>query len=531
MKRNSFILLFFASAIIFVLTYLQPYTLSDDVLYQCIWRHFTDEPFVPIRTFGDVIQSQIIFYQALIGRTFVHVVAQTFLGLLNKPIFNIANAIVFGITAWLAAKYVSRKKITTLTITMVLFVMMVMIPGFTDNYLWVEGSFNYLWVSLYILTFILLFENKKGKRATAIDYILSPLVLFLGWTHEAMALPLSLSLIGYCIIKRHTIARSAALPYIIWFSIGAFLCSFAPSTIMRASVEGESPVMMIVTKTALGLYSCTQLRTVWLLVIVMIYAYRKRREVFVWHIRRYGYLYSSAVLSIGIIFASGVTQLRVCYGAEFFAMLLVITLLIRLGIDRYSKPLTIAMTAITVIIMIPGIYYSYMSYQNSEYVAAQIRENKSDIIRVKPLQGNRFFIRKFVFTQVEFGTNTYYNAADSMDENVRCTETLLGRKRLVFLPDDMVDSIMRNPNSYMKYGENAAGEIFAMQVAKDKKVNKVTFILGDDNAPFYKRPFAYKGYTYDAKRWQVIEINGRHFVFFDKPIPKISRRIKDIKIS
>ena len=90
---------------------------------------------------------------------------------------------------------------------------------------------------------------------------------------------------------------------------------------------------------------------------------------------------------------------------------------------------------------------------------------------------------------------------------------------------------MANPDSYWKCGENIAGEMLAIQVPKGTKVNKVTFYLGEDNPPFYKRPFIYKSYIYEAPRWQVIEINGRDFVFFDKPLPKIARRIKDIKVS
>lgn len=531
MRKSSFILLLAASTVILLLTYLQSYTLSDDVLYHCIWRRFENEDFIPIRSFSDIIQSQIVHYQYLTGRAVVQTVAQTFLGLLNKPIFNIANSIVFGLTAWTAARFVSGNKITPLVMMTVLFIMIVMIPGFVDDYLWIEGSLNYLWVSLAVMWFIIIFEKKKTQNIRVTDYLLSPFMLLIGWTHEGMTLPLTISLIAHFWFRRKTVMSNAAIPYIAWFTAGSLICSFAPSTIMRAFGDETHITVDAITKIALGLFTCTEMRTVWLLAFVMAYTYKKDRRLFFSHIRRYDYLYLSVVLCMGIIFVSGVTQPRVCYGVEFYAMLIVVNLLLKLGITKYAAKLTAIMGIILVVVLIPGIYYSYKGHCNYKYMMTQIKEGKSDIIRVKPVMGNDYFIRKFTFRQVEFSPNTYYFAPDSTDENVRCAATLLDRERLLFLPDDMVENIMNNPDSYMRYGENIAGEMFAMQIPKGTKVNKITFILGEDNPPFYKRPFMYKGDTYEAKRWQAIEINGRQFVFFDKPFPKIARRIKDIKIS
>ena len=94
----------------------------------------------------------------------------------------------------------------------------------------------------------------------------------------------------------------------------------------------------------------------------------------------------------------------------------------------------------------------------------------------------------------------------------------------------MVGKIMADPDSYIEYGEDATGRLMAMQIPNGTEVNKITFMLGDDSAPFYKRPFAYASDTYEAGRWHTAKINGRTFVFFDKPIPKISRRIDSIRV-
>lgn len=531
MKKYPFFILAIACLVILLFTFLQSYTLSDDVLYRCIWRRSETEDFVPIRNFYDIIQSQIIHYQILTGRAIVQTVAQTILGLFNKNIYNILNTIVFGMTAWFATKYATCNKITCVSILMIIFIMMVMIPGFVDDYIWIEGSINYLWVSLAILLFIFIFERKIKAHATLKDYFISPLTLFIGWTHEGIALPLAISLCILCWLRRNKIAHNAAIPYIVWFTIGALICSFSPSTILRA-IGGEGhKTVSIGLKFALGIFTLTEMRTLWILVLVCAYTYKFKNRLFKFHLRRYIHIYFSILFCIAIIFASGVTQPRVCYFTEFFSMLLVVNFLHRLGIEKYERILNTTMIIIIVLIITPGIYYSYIGYCNYKYIKSQINNNNSEIIGVKPLIGNTYFIRKFTFNQVEFGPNTNYFAPDSTDENVRCAATLLGKKRLVFLPDDMLHNIMHNPNSYQKYSENIAGEMIAMQIPKGTKVNKITFILGEDNPPLYKRPFMFHGYSYEAKRWQVIEINGRFFVFFDKPIPKISRRIKDIRIS
>lgn len=516
--------------IMLLLTYLQPYTLSDDILYHCIWRRSADEGFVRIGSLADIVQSQAIHYMELTGRAIVQTVAQAFLGLLNKPAYDVANALIFAMTVWAVSKFVSKSTIKPLTVIMVLFVMIVLIPGFADIYLWVEGSVNYLWVSLAIMFFLFTFEKKKGREASTKDYLLSPLTLFIGWTHEGMALPLAISLAGYCWLMRKTMRKSAALPYVAWFTLGSLVCALAPSTLLRAiGGDGhiaESPLV----KVGLGLFTCTEMRTVWVLVAVMAYARRRNKRLLALHLSRYGYLYSSVVLSIGIIFASGVTQPRVCFAAEFFAMLLAINLLLRLGAERYSARLGAALSAAIVAVLIPGIYYAYQGHLNNLYLMAQIKGGQTDMIRVKPMLGNSYFIRKFVFLQVEFGPNTYYFAPDPNDENVRCAAYLLGRDSLSFLPDDMVGKIMANPDCYIEYGEDATGRLMAMQIPNGTEVNKITFMLGDDSAPFYKRPFAYASDTYEADRWHTAKINGRTFVFFDKPIPKISRRIDSIRV-
>lgn len=531
MSRKSIALVILASTTIFALNAIQPFSLLDDILFLGIWRINEADPFIPIRTFADVMQSQAILYPYLTGRIVFQTIAQTFFGIFGKCAFNVCTGVIFGLTLWLATRFVTGGKPRTFIMLTVLFFLWILMPTFADIYVWAEGAVNYLWVCLAILLFIMFLERVKHKRLNAMHCFAGIPALLVGWSHEGMALPLALSLVGYFVAKHKSYAYSAALPYVFWFSVGAFACAFAPSTIFRATQGSEPIAAKIMSRLFLGCVSLTFMRITWILAITIIYAYRKRRDVLVASIKQYPYLYSSVTLCIGIIFASGVTQARVTFGAEFFAMLIEIPLLASLGIEKHKKALAGIMAAVMAAVMIPGTVCAYKAYRNNVFMEEQIQDGRSDIIKVRPLSCNKYLQNKFVFPTVDFGHYVIYNATDSTDENVRCAATLLDRKRLVFLPEDMVDKIEADSSSYIEAGEDCMGRLMAMQISKGTEVKGVTFILNDDKSPLYKKPFAYKGHKYQARRWQVIDIAGLSFVFFDKPVPNISRRIKKIVIN
>ena len=140
---------------------------------------------------------------------------------------------------------------------------------------------------------------------------------------------------------------------------------------------------------------------------------------------------------------------------------------------------------------------------------------------------------RYVFPTIEFNYYNCYMAFDKKDINNRCAAHLYNRQEVVFLPEDVVDNIQRNPQAYQEYATDEHHNLYIRQLKPEEKVNKVTFILGDEvPIHFYQRILTYPGYTYelDAFNYEVLDINNRKYLVMTIPPSNISRRIKQISI-
>ena len=104
MKNRSVVMFMMAvAAVMLFFNYVTPPTLSDDVLYKCVWTLDETEARRPIETFGDVMESQAAHRQVVNGRMVVHTVAQVFMGMVGKDVFNVLNAFMFCLLVLLCA--------------------------------------------------------------------------------------------------------------------------------------------------------------------------------------------------------------------------------------------------------------------------------------------------------------------------------------------------------------------------------------------------------------------------------------------
>ena len=72
----------------YILSYLTPFCLNDDLVYKFIWPYDNDSFTTPIKTIKDVIESQYIHYHVLNGRSIIHFFIQLFDGILGKELCN-----------------------------------------------------------------------------------------------------------------------------------------------------------------------------------------------------------------------------------------------------------------------------------------------------------------------------------------------------------------------------------------------------------------------------------------------------------
>lgn len=130
---------------------------ADDYLYHFFFQGEwpTAHP-RSIHNFLDLLESIQNHTRINNGRFVAHIGVQLFMQF-PKAVYNIANSIVYILVAILIDIHVfgslKRLRVSYLALTFAL--MWICLPDFGTSILWLSGGFNYLWVALIYLTFLL----------------------------------------------------------------------------------------------------------------------------------------------------------------------------------------------------------------------------------------------------------------------------------------------------------------------------------------------------------------------------------------
>ena len=105
-----------------------------------------------------------------------------------KAVFNLCNSLAFVSLGLLleecAAKLYPSLRKTTLSLSAIFLGLWWFLPEFGKTILWASGSGNYLWTSLFYLSFIYVFLLLHSKAAS---FLLLPLGFLAGATNENVA--------------------------------------------------------------------------------------------------------------------------------------------------------------------------------------------------------------------------------------------------------------------------------------------------------------------------------------------------------
>ncbi|MBQ2823775.1 MAG: hypothetical protein IJF18_04275 [Oscillospiraceae bacterium] len=160
--------------------------LSDDYHFKFVWRDFnaygTENR---IDSLGEILLSMKNYYMMSGGRVLCHFIAYVLL-VPEKWLFNILNTAVFvmmGLVIEGIAKLKTHKQHNWL-LPMIYISMLLFLPCFGDNVLWLSGAVNYLWPTVLMLCTILMTEkySKASSRLKIAE--ISLLVLFSAMTNE-----------------------------------------------------------------------------------------------------------------------------------------------------------------------------------------------------------------------------------------------------------------------------------------------------------------------------------------------------------
>lgn len=487
-------------------------TLSDDVLYRFVWQDTWDEPLQQIASLADVFQSQYTHYLVTNGRSVVHTLAQIFMNLTPEWVMKSLHVVMFLLLIFLTTRWLTddRKKEPVMALTTFAFLLLVF-KGFRTAVLWQIGAFGYVWTWVMTLAFLLLARRLKDRPFKKRHGMLIPVAFLCGWTHEAIALPLSVTFATYMVTHRKAWNRSALFPLFIAYMMGTALIISTPALWTRADADGIS----LVQRMFLGCINLlTNVRMSWLLLATWIFLYLKDKTRGRNWLYRQRYLLLAWVMAAGLTFVCGSTLERVAFHADFLALLLWMDM-VQDSLLRWKKIVLPTLGILCLGIGGWGIWEIRYNDLIHQELCRQLKEPGRDIIRVKEARRNPV-AERFVHPSVDFGFYSCYMAFDAEDVNLRAVAHLFDRERAVFLPEDI--------------GTSALG---MLPIAYDRHVEGIVFELGEDRPENVRqRLYPYRGDTYelDDFHWEVLTIGRERWVVWTLPPGNIRRRITNIRL-
>lgn len=512
----------------------------DDYLYKFVFKANGADKDSPIRSCTDVLISQYNHYFCFNGRIFVHSFVQLFSGIWGKGIFNCFNTCVFLLFTYELTK--TYGKVSCRDLFFCASLIFLLLPAFNDTALWMTGSINYLWTCTFVCGFILLLESLKDKIISINHLFYLILGLLIGWTHEGITFPLSLSLIIYICIYFKKIQKKAAFPLVIGFILGSFLCTFSPATLNRGSIDSSFTMSMLQQKIISGISLMGKLKAFYILILSSCFylVYNKHNNPKLclknFYLKNI-VLWNALILSFGIIFFSGFISSRTAIGVEFFSILLFLKLLDILN-NKFLiiKHLKTLLCLICTLLYGMVFYYSILNYKESKSIFLQLKSKKEIIVTneiTKPHWTYRYIREPLINSK-----NDYYDHFIIGSPWNSYIEKTYDCEPVIFIPQNIyLDIKKRNANIF----DIKKQQKYAFYVIPDKTISddeKVVFILKPtefDKLPLYKRRIAHLQARYtlgkvNATRIGKVSIEGHNYLLIGKN-SMINNRVNSILIT
>lgn len=354
----------------------------------------------PVSSFSDALLSQSCDYFKSNGRFIIHTLVQYFCGSLSMNEFVIINSAVFGLFTLLVFKLVGSRKDSLVWLLTILSGIWVFIPhkGYTfmGN---ISLSVNYLWSSVAMLSFLLLYERMSTGRKSPCIVVLSSVYAFLvGSLQESFSICISGALLLTMLIRYRTLSM-AMKTLSVNYVCGTLICVCSPANFGRAADIGGFGLHY---QVFLGLLS-SPLFVLMLCVFTVLVA----KGIFTTIIERYLLLFLAiAVNLLFIVFVAyngrhQLTSLNV----------LLFVLLFRLWkeygncLGIYMKIATIGLIMTAIVSYYPVLQVRKKYYDSYSLILERARNNRNGIVDgsefedyTKRIKSNRIFECNYVMT-------------------------------------------------------------------------------------------------------------------------------------
>lgn len=533
---HSWLLLFI---VILAMNFLTPMSVADDGAYafikESVGREFDDNR--PVDNLSDIVESMTNHWYTHNGRIVNHSLESLFMGIIGKPVFNVFNALVFCLTVAFIMSLCGfdwRSRWLWLLFLLILALM----PAFGETFLWVSGSFNYLWTAFFVLGFLVLLRLFREDRLSRKHWLLMPVAFICGWTHEIMTLPVSMALGLYMLLHIRKIWGRAVLPLMLGFMMGTAMNVLAPATFIRAGADDVADVAGgLVGKVKSFIVSLSRLRIVWLLVLLSAVMYFRRKRVLFEFVRSQRWLILVTLFSFLVVWLSGMSNARVRFGTELFSLMLLFVLLRQMGISRYEKTIQACSFLLCIVFLIPILYYQKVNHDYFQYCKPQL-ENKEQLLILTPTDSIPDFWCAYLMKHVDYGEDVYYLAADKDKTMVRYMSAFYGKKGLYYLPEALYKDIVAHPSKYRQFHTLPYTNLYVKEVANEDSMTdvKVRFDLRPAepaDVPFYLRPISMYISTYSVLSCspnysKVLTIQNKQYLVVPAPIKGMAERVTSI---
>lgn len=222
------VVLLAACVVMYVMNTLTPFK-EDDMAYSVI----------PSGSLREFCSSLVDHFMTTNGR-FADVVANLFCAVLGKPVFNVCNALVFGLMAHLVALLsAGRRSLMALTLFLAVVGVCYPVPG--ETMLWVAGSCNYLWAvtaSLALIYYLL--NHKDGPLGWGWAVLLLLGAFVAGNFNEATSFGVFAGLFLYYAFNRRKVDRRVVIA-MVGYLLGVAMIVASPGAWSRMAEEsGEA---------------------------------------------------------------------------------------------------------------------------------------------------------------------------------------------------------------------------------------------------------------------------------------------------
>ena len=440
-----------------------------------------------ISSLSDVFVSQYHHYFLNNGRFIPHFFVQSFDGLWGKSLFNITNTFVFLLFILLLLRVQNKTQWYYLPI--VLAIILLLIPGFNNVFLWMSGACNYLWVAVLLLVFCQLMERDSFKARSYPLLFLFGVVC--GWTNEALIVGFVAGILCHFFVhwKELTSHRAILLCGLI---LGALFLTLAPGSVHRF-LEGKttSSVSGAVHQLFVSLLAMKNLRLlpILLLALFLLAVFKKLPA---------GYFSDNLiwVVAVGVSFlfvlSTGHHADHSRFGIELFSLILILRLLDHFSI---SRSLTVICSLFVVVFLMQTLYYSRLNYQEYQRCVAQIQNTETGIIETNEVECPHFFDRMIVRFKPSENSDYYYYNSGWIDRYFE-------KEHLVFLPHRFLEQTRRELGSFGEFDTKTDLPFYA-KIEDSGMFSKAVFHLAPvkkTDIPFVLRPMARKMERYSAEQ-------------------------------